>query len=119
MCSIGIGQMKIDQLAQPGGVSLRGEIVDADTGLGIPGVTFVLISDQFSVEDFTWSQEQIYALAITDRNGRFEIDRPLQRGAPYSAVVAAQGYLPVSADGLEITPEDSSPIDMRIPLVRD
>jgi hypothetical protein len=117
--SIGIGQMKIDQLAQPGGVSLRGEIVDAETGLGIPGVTFVLISDQFSVSDFTWSQDQIYALAITDRNGRFEIDRPLQIAAPYSIMIAAQGYLPVSADGFEVNPEDPSPIDLSIALMRD
>ena len=117
--SIGIGQMKIDQLAQPGGASLRGEIIDAETLLGIPGVTFVLISDQFSVSDFTWSQDQIYALAITDRNGRFEIDRPLQVGALYSAIIAAQGYLPISADGLEVLPEDPSPIEMQIPLIRD
>jgi S1-C subfamily serine protease len=117
--SIGIGQMKIDQLAQPGGASLRGEIIDGETGNGIPGVTFVLISDQFSVSDFTWNQDQVYALAITDRNGRFEIDRPLQVGAPYSVIIAAQGYLPVSADGFEVKPEDASPIEMSIPLVRD
>lgn len=117
--SIGIGQMKIDQLAQPGGASLRGQIIDAETGLGIPGVTFVLISDQFSVVDFTWNQDQIYALAITDRNGNFEIDRPLQIAAPYSAIIAAQGYLPVSADGLEVTAEDPSPIELVIPLMRD
>jgi len=117
--SIGIGQMKIDQLAQPGGASLRGQIIDAETGLGIPGVTFVLINDQFSVSEFDWTQDKVYALAITDRNGRFEIDRPLEIAAPYSAIIAAQGYLPVSADGLEVKPEDSSPIEMLIPLIRD
>jgi len=117
--SIGIGQLQIDQLAKPGGASLRGQIVDAETGIGIPGVTFVLISDQFSVSDFTWSQDQVFALATTDRNGNFEIDRPLEIGALYSAITAAQGYLPVSADGLEVKAEDVSPIEMHIPLIHD
>jgi hypothetical protein len=117
--TVGIGQLAIDELAQPGGAQLRGQIIDAETGRGLEGVTFVLISDQFSVGDFTWLQEQIYALAITDRNGFFEIDRPLRIGAPYSAIIATDGYLPVAADGLEVAPEDTSPIDLLIPLTRD
>lgn len=117
--SVGIGQLPINRLAQAGGVQLRGRIIDADTGKGIEGVTFVLISEEFSVRDFTWNQEQVYALAITDKDGYFEVDRALQIAAPYSALIAAQGYLPVSADGLEVGEEDASPIEMIIPLTQD
>lgn len=122
--SVGIGQLAINQLDQPGGVQLRGQIVDADTGMGIEGVTFVLISTLYSVADFVWDQEQIYALAITDRDGRFEIDRALQMDAPYSVLIQAVGYLPIERDAFTITDEvleteGGSPIDMYIPMVKD
>jgi hypothetical protein len=117
--SVGIGQLAIDRLAQASGVQLRGRIIDADTQQGIAGATFILISDAFSIEDFTWSQEQIYALATTDREGFFQIDRPLQLESPYSVLVVVSGYLPLSADGFTVTAEDGNPIDMLIPLTRD
>jgi hypothetical protein len=87
-------------------------------------VTFVLISDQFSVEEFQWRADQIYSLAVTDLDGRFEIDRPLEfstedRPVPYSAIVTAEGYLPVSADGIEITFGEENPVDMTIYMTRD
>jgi hypothetical protein len=117
--SIGIGQLAINRLAQAGGVQLQGRIIDAETGKGLEGISFILISEEFSVREFVWNQDQIYALAITDRDGNFEIDRALQIGAPYSALIAAQGYLPVAADGLEIAEDAASPIELIIPLTRD
>jgi hypothetical protein len=122
--TVGIGQLEIDRLAQAGGVTLTGKIIDVETEIGIPGATFVLISEDFSIADFQWRQDQIYALAITDRNGNFEIDRPLQFDAPYSVYVLAEGYIPITADGFSITPErlieiGGSPIVMTIPMVKD
>jgi S1-C subfamily serine protease len=116
---VGIGQLPIDRFAQASGIQMRGQITDADTGAGIPGVTFVLVSELYSAADFVrdWSQEQVYALAITDRDGRFQIDRPLQPAVPYSVVIVAQGYLPVTADGVEVSLEDN-PIDVQIALTR-
>jgi hypothetical protein len=116
---VGIGQLPIDRFAQVSGVQMRGQVLDADTRLGIPGVTFVLVSQDFSAADFVrdWSEEQIYALAITDRNGRFLIDRLLQPSVPYSIVIVAEGYLPVLADGVEVTP-DQGVIDVPIYLTR-
>jgi hypothetical protein len=116
---VGIGQLPIDRLAQATGVQLRGQILDADTHLGISGVTFVLLSEDFSIEDFTWDQSQIYASAITDRNGRFRLSRLLEFDVPYSVVIAAQGYLPITADGVEVTAETAAPLDMTIYLTRD
>ncbi|MCB9451828.1 MAG: trypsin-like peptidase domain-containing protein [Anaerolineaceae bacterium] len=118
---VGIGQLPIDRFAQAGGVQLRGKILDTDTRQGIPGVTFILISEDFSVSEFvdSWDQNMIYALAVTDENGEFELDRPLQFDAPYSVVIAADGYLPITADGVEITAETKLPLDLTIYLTRD
>lgn len=102
---VGIGQLPIDRFAQATGVQLTGRVLDGTTRVGIPGVTVLLISDAFSVADFTeqWNQEQLYAMAITDSSGNFQIDRLLQPSVPYSVFVVAEGYLPISADGVEVS----------------
>lgn len=116
---VGIGQLPIDLFAQAEGVQLGGQIIDAETQQGIPGVTFVLISEDYSVADFTWDAAQVYALAVTDRNGRFQLDRPMQFDAPYSVIISAQGYLAVTADGVVVDEDTPNPLEIRIPLTRD
>ncbi len=120
---IGIGQLPIDPFAQSDEIQLRGQILDAATSVGIPGVSFILISQDYSVADFLASRqmEQVYAFAITDRNGRFEVNRPLSFKVPYSVVILAAGYLPIQADGVLIDPDDENlvlPIEMTIYLSR-
>lgn len=122
--TVGIGQLPIDRFAQASGLQLRGNILDVDTGQGIPGVTFVLISEDYSVADFTWDAEQIYATATTDRNGFFQMDRLLEisddtRTIPYSVVISAEGYLPVEADGFVVTEETENPLELTIYLTRE
>ena len=122
--SVGIGQLEINRLEEIGGTQLGGQIIDADTGEGIAGATFVLISEDYSIADIEWQAEQIYALAVADQTGRFEIDRSLALDAPYSVYVIAEGYLPIAQDGFEINAENlaeagGSPIDMTIPLTKD
>lgn len=114
---IGIGQLPIDRFAQASGVQLRGQVLDGETRLGIPGVTVLVISDQFSVSDFTeaWSADQVYSMAVTDSSGNFQIDRLLQPNTPYSVFVVAQGYLPISADAVELKPDVDS-VDVPIYL---
>jgi hypothetical protein len=118
---VGIGQLPVDPFAQTSGIQLNGRITDAQTGDGLPGVTFVLISEEFSVSDFitAWDEDQVYALAITDRSGRFQIDRLLQFDAPYSVYIVAEGFLPVAADGVVVTEETDNPLEIVIPLSRD
>lgn len=120
---VGIGQLPIDQFAQVGGVQLRGQILDSETQAGVSGVSILLISQDFSVSDFTqtWRQDQLYDSTVTDRNGRFQIERPLQRDVPYSIVILAEGYLPLTADGVEVNAEnnpDNTPIDITLHLSR-
>jgi hypothetical protein len=117
--SIGIGQLPIDQFATASGVTLRGRIIDAESQQGIDGAVFYLISEDFAVADFVYDDEQLYAVAIADRNGNFEIDRSLQLETPYSVVVEAQGYLPVTGDGYSLSVEDGNPVEILIMLARD
>lgn len=122
--TVGIGQLEIDRLTQAEGVQLRGQIVDALTGTGIEGATFILITEDFAIADFVYDTEQIYALATTDRNGNFEIERPLQLDSPYSVLIEVEGYLPIEQDGFLITQESleevgGSPIEMTIPMMKD
>jgi hypothetical protein len=86
----------------------------------------ILISADYSVDEFSteWNQDQVYAIAVTDSNGYFEIDRPLELSTEenevaYSALVAADGYLPVSADGLVVDATTENPLVMTIYLTRD
>ncbi|MGJ3237879.1 MAG: S1 family peptidase [Anaerolineae bacterium] len=122
--SVGIGQLAINRLEGVGAVQLGGRIVDAESGEGIAGATFILITEDFSIADFVWDDDQIYALAIADREGRFEIDRSLELDSPYSVYVIAEGYLPITQDGYLINEENlaeagGSPLDLYIPLTKD
>lgn len=116
---IGIGQLPIDRFTNAEGIVLRGRVYDANTRLGISGVSVFVVSEDFSAADFTtlWSEEQLFSQAVTDLSGRFQVERPLQRDAPYSLVVIAEGYLPIAADGVEINAENrptDAPIDVDI-----
>lgn len=116
---VGIGQLTIDRLAQATGIQMRGQVFDAQTGEGIAGASIVLISDLFNVSEFTesWDQTQVFAETTTDRQGRFILERLLQPTAPYSLFIVADGYLPISADGLEVA-ADSPVLDIPIYMTR-
>jgi S1-C subfamily serine protease len=123
---VGIGQLPIDRFAQASGVQMRGQVLDANTLQGIPGVRLIVISKDFSVDEFTaaWDQNQIFEIAVTDSNGYFEIEQPLELSTDenpvaYSAIITAEGYLPVSADGLEVDETTENPLNTIIYLSRD
>jgi hypothetical protein len=123
---VGIGQLPIDRFSQASGIQMRGRILDSSTLQGIPGVTLLLISKDYSVDEFSavWDQVQLYAVAVTDRNGYFEIDRPLEisteeNSVAYSALVAVRGYLPISGDGLTVDETTANPLDVTYYLTRD
>ncbi len=116
---VGIGQLPIDPFSTTSGIQLNGYILDADTGVGLEGVTIILLSEDFSVEDFVWSQEQVFATANTDRNGYFEVNRLLATETPYSIIIAAEGYLPMTADGFEFPPDSPPTAQMLVPLTKD
>ncbi len=115
---VGIGQLPIDRFASASGVQVRGQIIDAETREGVPGVSFILLTKDYSVADFEWRADQVFALAVTDRSGRFQVDRPLELAAPYSVIITAAGYLPVTVDGFEVDGETANPLELVIYLTR-
>jgi S1-C subfamily serine protease len=121
---VGIGQLPIDRFAQASGVLMRGQIRDANTNLGIPGVTVILLNEEFSVSDFDWNNNKVFALATTDTNGNFQVDRPLRystkdQPVAYSAIIIANGYLPITADGIEVTTATANPLSTILYLSKD
>jgi len=107
---VGIGQLPIDRFSNTSGVQIIGTIFDTYTGSGISGAAIFIITEDYSAADFLrdWNQTQVFAEAITDRNGRFEINRLLQPEIQYSFVIVADGYLPITADGVQVTPDDET-----------
>lgn len=116
---VGIGQLPIDRFAEAEGVLFNGLVQDSSTKQGIPNVSIILISEDFSVSDFIWNQDQVFAIAITDRNGVFQFDRPLAIETPYSLVIEADGYLPVTADGFELDAEVGNTLTSTIEMIND
>lgn len=117
--TVGIGQLPIDRFAEAEGTPFGGTIIDAATQIGVQNITIILVSENFSVSDFVWDLEQVFALAITDRNGVFQFDRPLALDTPYSLVIETTGYLPITVDGFELDAESPNPLDITIELIRD
>lgn len=114
---VGIGQLPIDRFAEFQGTILTGRVRDAATQQGIPSLTIVLISEDFDASEFAWNQEQVVALATTDRNGEFQFARPLAFDTPYSVVIEADGYIPNFADVFDFDPNQPS-ADITIEMAR-
>lgn len=123
---VGIGQLPIDLLGQAQGIQLRGRLIDSDTNTGIPGVNFLVISQDFSAGEYIAARDEsmVYAIATTDNNGVFVVNRPLllsteETEIAYSLVILAEGYLPMSADGFVVNENSPDPIDLIIYMTRD
>lgn len=121
---VGLGQLPVESFASAEGVQMRGRITDAETGEGIPGVMFIVLEAEFSVEDWDWDESKVLSLAQTDRNGFYQIPVLLPRGtleAPilYSVLVRADGYFPVAADGIPVTDATPSPVEINVVMNRD
>lgn len=114
---VGIGQLPIDRLAQYEGAILSGRVIDAATRRGIPSVTIVLIGEFYAASEFEWREDQLFALATTDRNGNFQVARPLAFDTFYSIVIEADGYIPHAADRFRFT-TDQPYAEIEIVMVR-
>ncbi len=121
---VGRGQLSTDAFASAEGIQMVGDILDAETGQGIPGALFIVLRPEFDNEDFVWDSEQILSMATADRNGAFQIPALIPRGTQelpleYSVLVSANGYFPVSADGIVVTDLTRSPLEITVELNKD
>ncbi len=81
-------------------ITVRGVIIDADTGRGIRGAMIGILKPGVSIMDFARLQDgRHYAgFGECNRSGRYIIDNPLEKGEAYSVIVLAEGYEPVMVD---------------------
>lgn len=116
---VGIGRLFVDRLASAAGLRLRGQVVDSQSGDGLEGIQLILLTEDYSISDFEWREDQIFAAARSDQNGNFEVQRLLQRNTPYSILVQAEGWLPLAADSYQFGDDAPDPIELVIPMTRD
>jgi S1-C subfamily serine protease len=76
------------------GVVLRGRVIDATTGQGIPGAGVFLLRPGTSPQ--TAQQSDVVSLGQTDGNGEFQTRPAVPRGAAYPVIVLARGYRPIT-----------------------
>jgi serine protease Do len=103
------------------GVTVSGTVVSADTGRGIEGALFVVLQSDVRVEEFLeeLDEAQVFTYAATGRDGSFVLQQPIPRGESFSALIAAEGYIPQAEDDyLEFGEDDPSQVDLgTFPLV--
>jgi hypothetical protein len=121
---VGLGRLPLDAFASAEGVTVSGRILDNESQQGIAGAMFIMLLPEFSVEDFLWDENQILAVSLADEDGFFQLPALLQRGTLdtpvlYSMLVRADGYLPMSADGIPITDQTESPFEIVVEMSRD
>ncbi|MGQ9553603.1 MAG: trypsin-like peptidase domain-containing protein [Anaerolineae bacterium] len=116
-CTVGSGPRPTPTPPPEGDVEIYGYITDAATGRGIRGAGFIVLQPGIMVEDFQWTDEEIYSWAETDRKGYYELSTPpLVRGETYSIIVIAEGYIPIAEDDIYIPEDIESPFELNIEL---
>ena len=105
-----------------GGVPVSGQVVDAQSGLPVPGAIVLFLAPGTSVSDV--DDENLtrvaYTTGMADSTGRFTGNRGLARPARYGVMVVADGYRWIGTDDAIALADDSPPtLDMgSIPLRR-
>jgi hypothetical protein len=92
------------------GVTLQGQIVDADTEEGIANAAILILKPGTTLDDISQDnlQSLTVAAALTDGEGFYITAPPIPAGDTYTVVVLANGYQARGfEDGLEIS--DDSP----------
>lgn len=118
---VGLGQLRAETFASAAGLVMSGRITDAETGAGIPGAMFIVLEPEFSIEDFVWDDAMVMGMSIADSEGYFRVPTLLPRGTYeepilYSILARAEGYYPLSADGIIAVNDTPSPLELEIEL---
>ncbi|MFN2110945.1 MAG: hypothetical protein ACK2UI_14925, partial [Anaerolineae bacterium] len=100
------------------GLQIQGYILDANTQRGIEGAVYVVLVPGVTVNEWEGDEEDVYTGGVADTDGYFELDGLLERGKAYSIIVWAEGYAPVTGDGVQIGNE-ASPLEVEILLQKE
>jgi len=102
-----------EQASEPvaNAVTVTGQVVDAESGLPVPGAIVLFLAPGTNVDDLTDDNltDAAYTTGLADSSGHFASNRVLARAAHYGVVVVADGYRWIgSNDGVSVestTPE--------------
>jgi hypothetical protein len=115
-CTVGSGRQPTPTPGPEGEVEVYGRITNATTGRGIAGAFFLVLQPGISVDDFQWTEEEVYSAAETDRSGNYELSVPLVRGETYSIIIGADGYNPIGEDDIHVAEDTESPLELNTTL---
>jgi hypothetical protein len=81
-------------------VTVTGQVVDAESGLPVPGAIILFLAPGTSVDDLTDDNltNVAYTTGLADSSGHFASTRVLARPARYGMVVVADGYRWIGSD---------------------
>lgn len=106
----------------PGGVTVAGQVVDAASGLPVPGAIVLFLAPGTNVSDVTDDNltEVAYTTGLADSTGHFASNRALSRSAHYGVMVVADGYRWIGTDdGVSVGDETPARLDVgAVPLRR-
>jgi len=108
--------------AAPPSTLVSGQVIDAQSGLPVPGAIVLFLAPGTSVDDV--GDDNLTRVAFTtgmsDSTGHFTSNRGLDRAAHYGVMVVADGYRWVGTDDAVTVPDDApAALDMgSIPLRR-
>jgi hypothetical protein len=100
-------------------VQVAGQVVDAESGLPVPGAIVVFLAPGNSVDDVNDDNltQIAYTTGLADSSGRFATNRPLARPGHYGVMVVADGYRWIGTDD-GVSTEGETPAHLDVGAVR-
>ena len=100
------------------GVTITGKVIDHATQRPVPNAIVVFLNPGLTVDDFDADEsdgksDTVFAYGVTDTKGVYTLNKPLDRGETYTAIIGAKGYARIAEDdALEITQDDPDVIEL-------
>jgi hypothetical protein len=103
------------------GVTVTGQVIDAESGLAVPGAIVVFMAPGTTVDSVTDDNltESAYTTGLADSTGTFATNRGLGRPGKYGVMVVADGYRWVGTDqAVTVGAETPSPVNLGVVPLR-
>jgi hypothetical protein len=100
------------------GVQVIGTILDLDTERPVPGAVFLVLQPGIELDDFGWTEPEVYTSATADQAGAFRLPMLLARGECYALLAGAEGYWRSTQDRACIDEDVDSILDVVVRLAR-
>ena len=85
---------------------------------GIAGALFIVLQPGISIDEFQWTEDEVYTYGETDNKGYYTLPDMLARDEYYSMLIGADGYEPIMEDDIYIPDDIESPFELNIELYK-